>query len=298
MTGTVGVIGLGIMGSTFARHLLAAGVPVVGFDIDARQVARFEADGGQPTASPLMVAQAAPVVFTLLPSEAALESVMAGEDGLTSAGPQDLTLVECSTMSLKAKHWAAERLAAIGAGVLDCPISGTGVQAARKELSFYASGDEARFEAVRDTLALLGRDVFYLGAFGNGTKTKLISNLLVAIHNVAAAEALTLGRKAGLDPDTLLRTISAGAGSSRMLEVRGPMMIAGAYGGGDSSRLDVFRKDLSLIGAFCTELGSSAPVFDLCSQLYQTAIAQGMENLDPGAVCRVIERLSGFEEEA
>jgi len=295
MSGTVGIIGLGIMGSIFARHLLAAGVQVVGCDIDPARRVELAAAGGSVMGSPRDVAQAAPVVITLLPSELALDEVVAGAGGLAGAGA--FVLVECSTMSLQAKHQAAGRLAGTGADILDCPISGTGVQAARKELSFYASGRAEVFARVRDILALVGRDVFYLGEFGNGTKTKLISNLLVAIHNVAAAEAITLARRAGIDPEAMLRTVTAGAGSSRMLEVRGPMMIAGSYGTGESSRLDVFRKDLAVIGAFCTEVGSVAPVFGLCAQLYQSAIAQGWERLDPGAVCKVIEGMAGLAED-
>ena len=297
MAVTIGVIGLGIMGGTFARHLLEAGERVLGCDPDPAKMARFTAAGGIAAASPAEMAREARVILTLLPSEAALEAVVDGPDGLCAAGTQGFILVECGTLPLEAKTRAAERLAAIGAEMLDCPISGTGQQAANKDLSFYASGREDSVETVRPVLAKIGRDVFYLGAFGNGIKTKFIANLLVAIHNVAAAEALTLARKAGLDVEQVLATVAPGAGGSRMLQVRGPMMIAGSYGEGDSARLDVFRKDLRLISAFCAESGGVAPVFNLCSQLYHAAIAQGFEAQDPGAVCRVIEHMSGLDRE-
>lgn len=295
MAETVGLIGLGIMGKIFADHLLAAGFTVIGYDIDPERMERFSIQGGGRRNSPAEIANEASVILSVLPSDAALEDVIGGPNGLVDSQNRRFILVECSTLSLAAKHGAYSSITEIGCKMLDCTISGTGEQASRKDLSFYGSGDLETLNRVRPILEHLGRQVFFLGAFGNGTKMKLVANLLVAIHNVAAAEAIVLSRKAGLDLPTMFEAISAGAGSSRMFEIRGPMMINGGYGTGESSRLDVFKKDLKLIGAFCEEVGSAAPVYALCSQFYQSAILQGWEELDPGAVCKVFERLSGLD---
>ena len=144
---------------------------------------------------------------------------------------------------------------------------------------------------------VIGRASYYLGAFGAGSKMKFVANLLVAIHNVSAAEAFVMGMKGGLDPETMYRVIADGAGSSRMLEVRGPMMVAGNYEPA-TMKLGVFQKDIAMIREFAREMGSPTPLLDVSAGIYDQANARGWQDLDTGAVCAVLEQMAGLKRTA
>jgi putative dehydrogenase len=143
--------------------------------------------------------------------------------------------------------------------LLDCPLSGTGAQARAKDLVVYASGDRVACRRVAPIFSEFARAHYYVGPFGAGSRMKFVANLLVAIHNVAAAEALVLARKAGLDPALTLKVIADGAGSSRMLQVRGPMMLKSDYTK-PTMKLDVWQKDMGIIADFAVETGSATPL--------------------------------------
>ncbi|HXH24889.1 MAG TPA: NAD-binding protein [Vicinamibacterales bacterium] len=130
---------------------------------------------------------------------------------------------------------------------------------------------------------------YFVGPFGAASRMKFVANLLVAIHNVAAAEALVLARKAGLDPRLVLKAIRDGAGSSRMFELRGPMMAARRYRP-PAMKLDVWRKDMAIIEAFARELGAATPLFSACVPVYAAAVEMGFRQEDTAAVHAVLER--------
>src|SRR5206468_1551924 len=132
--------------------------------------------------------------------------------------------IELSTLPLDAKQAAHDRLQTAGVALLDCPLSGTGAQAVTRDLAAYASGDEAAYNACHDVFAAFCRVSHYLGAFGNGSRMKFVANLLVSVHNAAAAEAIVLGAKAGLEPARLLEVLSSGAGNPRIFDFGGPVM--------------------------------------------------------------------------
>src|SRR2546429_6601175 len=205
MKRAVGVIGLGIMGSAMAANLARAGFVVYGYDIVASRRA------GKRCRSAGEVASKAPIVITSLPSAEALHEVAKQLKGAI--------VVETSTLPIDDKLKARE---VVGKTLLDCPLSGTGAQARTKDLVVYASGDQKVFKSARQVLDGFSRAHYYLGEFGNGSKMKFVANLLVAIHNVSAAEAFVLGMKAGLDARTIYRVAGDGAGTSRMFQVRGP----------------------------------------------------------------------------
>src|SRR6266704_5166089 len=195
--GAVGVIGLGIMGGAIARNLVAAGWRVVGYDIDTVRQAEASAAGIEVEASAAAVAAKAPTIITSLPSPQALDATV---QAIAAAQLSRRVVVEVSTFSLDDKTKAGEVLRPAGHGMLDCPLRGTGSQAKVKDLVVSASGDSARIEALKPLFADFARQAHDVGAFGNGTRMKFVANLLVAIHNVASAEAMVLGMKAGLDP--------------------------------------------------------------------------------------------------
>lgn len=290
MTSTVGFVGLGVMGSAMTGHLLQDGWRVVGCDVDARRAAKHEERGGTLVASPADVAREVDVLVTSLPSAGALHSVLAA---LAAGARPGLVVVETSTLGLDTKLAARDTTAAYGAILLDCPMSGTGQQARDRDVIAYLSGDdEAAKAAALPVLQGFTRAQYDLGAFGNGTRMKLVANLLVAVHNAAAAEALLLAERAGLDLQQVLQAVGDGAGGSRMLSVRGPLMVAGRYDE-PTATVGVMQKDNALIAAFAAEVASPTPLFSATSVLYQDALAQGRLDQDTACVFGVLQGLAG-----
>lgn len=286
----VGVIGLGNMGAPMARHLIESGFAVHGYDVRPGALAGLEAIGGSTSASPSDLASAVDVVMTSLPSTSALESVVGGKDGLLTAPKAGLTVIETSTLSPDAKENVRRDLAQGGITMLDCPLSGTASQMENRDVAVYASGDPEIVRRHWAVLAGFSRAVYDVGAFGNGAKLKLIANHLVTVHNVAAAEALLLAERAGLDVALALRALTDGAGTSRMLEVRGPMIVAKDYSQANM-RLDLYMKDIDLIGGLGRDVNCPLPLFAACAQLYVAAMAQGRIADDAAAVAAVLETL-------
>jgi 3-hydroxyisobutyrate dehydrogenase-like beta-hydroxyacid dehydrogenase len=281
------VIGLGIMGSAMAGHLLRSGRRVIGYDpLDSRRVAHVEA-GGEAVSTARDV-NAGIVVCSLPSSDALLETASA----LAKARRPPRIVVETSTLPIAIKEKARRRLLTAGTILLDCPLSGTGAQARSKDLVVYASGDRAAWRRALPLVEAFSRAQYYLGAFGSASKLKFVANLLVAIHNVAAAEALVLAKRAGLDPAMVLKAVADGAGSSRVLQLRGPMMVAGDYSV-PTMKLGVWKKDMSIIGDFARRTGAPTPLFSASAAVYEAALEMGYQEEDTAAVCAVLEAMAG-----
>lgn len=285
----VGVIGLGIMGSSIARNLIDAGFRVTGFDLDAARCADAARDGATIAASAADVAASTEVLLSSLPSDAALDATVdavlaAADAGRISAG---LCWLELSTLSIDGKLRNQARLAAQGIELLDCPISGTGAQARTRDLVVYGSGSAAAWARCAEVVAGFARSAAHVGDFGNGMRLKLIANLLVAVHNVATAEALALAGRAGLDLGQACELLGAGAAGSRILQLRGPMMARGVFEPA-TMKLDLWDKDLRLIDAFARAEGARTPLFDATLPLYAAALAGGLAKQDTAAVYRVL----------
>jgi L-threonate 2-dehydrogenase len=288
-----GVVGLGIMGSAYAGHLVDAAFPTSGFDVAPEAMKRFEARGGRRAATPAAVARESDVVITALPSVAALDAAFFGHDGLAAGAHESLVIVEASTFPLDAKERARDLMAQRGVRVLDAPVSGTGSQARVKDIQFYASGERAAFDAAEDVLSSVARSVRYVGEFGTGSKLKYVANLLVTIHNLSTAEAIVFAQKAGLDPALMLEIVGDGAGGSRMLDVRGPMMVAGSYDQ-PTMKLDVYQKDIEIIADFAREIGAPTPLFSQSAVFYAAALAQGRGKQDTAAIASVLKTMAGL----
>lgn len=283
-----GIIGLGIMGGAMARNLLAAGWRVVGYDPDP---ARAAAAGVEPMASAADLARAVPIVMTSLPSPYALRATA---DAIAGSGAEKLVVVEASTMTLEDKLAFGERVREGGHVPLDCPISGTGAQAKTKDLVIYASGGGAEIERLRPFFAGFSRAVHDLGEYGNGSRMKYVANLLVAIHNVATAEAMVLGEKAGLDPKQIVELITSGAGNSRVFELRAPMMAANRYDDA-TMKVSIWQKDMAIISAFAAGLGVPTPLLSATVPIYNSAMATGHAEHDTAAVCAVLEQMAAIQ---
>ena len=286
---TVGVIGLGIMGSAMSASLLERGWIVLGHDLDDARRADFAAAGGRLASSGAAVAASAPIIITSLPSPAA---ALAVARDLAQSGAPPRIVIETSTLTLEDKEAFRAALAQGGHLALDCPLSGTGAQARLRDLVVYASGDSEAIAAARPVFDDFARRTEDLGAYGNGSKMKFIANLLVAIHNVAAAEAMALGVRAGLDPHRLVEVAGAGAGGSRMFQMRAPMMADGVYEPA-TMRVSTWRKDMAIIGAFARRMGAATPLFDATDPIYDAAYANGQGDQDTASVLTILERMAG-----
>jgi 3-hydroxyisobutyrate dehydrogenase-like beta-hydroxyacid dehydrogenase len=288
----VGIIGLGIMGGAFAKHLRAARIPVVGYDVAAARLAALRRLGGVAAASPAAVAAAARVLITSLPSVAAFEAALFGTDGIADGARRGSIVIEASTLPLEVKEGARKRFEKIGVILLDCPISGTGAQAAAKDIVIYASGERAACARCRPIFAGFARNSYYCGAFGTGSKLKYIANLLVTIHNLSTAEAFVLAERAGVDAGLMYRVIRDGAGTSRMFEVRGPLMIKRKYLPA-TMKVDVYQKDIAIIKAFAAALRCPTPLFTLSRRFYDAAMKRGYAKMDTAVVHAVLRRIAG-----
>lgn len=284
----IGMIGLGIMGSAMAGNLMRAGFRVVGYDVLARRRQDHRKAGGSIAASPRSLARQADVIVCSLPSSEALLKVAAD---IAGSPRRRRIVVETSTLPIPAKEEARRLLAASDTVLLDCPLSGTGPQARARNLVVYASGDRSSYRRVVPVLEAFARAHYFVGAFGTGSKMKFVANLLVAVHNVAAAEALVLAMKAGLDPSMVVKVIGDGAGSSRMFQVRGPMMAKGDYTEA-SMKLGVWQKDMTIIADFAREIGCPTPLFAASAPIYTAASAIGRPDHDTAAVCVVLEQMA------
>lgn len=284
--GTVGVIGLGIMGGAFARNLAAAGWRVIGYDISTAARRQAASHGVEIAGSIAEVASRVPTVLTSLPKPQALIDAAAE---IAKAKVKPKTIVEMSTFKISDKEKAARVLGKAGHTFLDTPVSGTGAQAANRDLVFYASGDSRAIKRLKPMFEDFGRHVYDVGEFGNGSKMKYVANLLVAIHNVASAEAMVLGMKAGLNPQLIFDLIQSGAGNSRVFELRAPMMVKGNYKDA-TMKISVWDKDMQVIGDYARKIRVPTPLFNATKPIYVKAEKSGFGAQDTAAVCAVLEK--------
>ncbi len=293
-----GIIGVGVMGAAIAKNLVEAGFDLIGYDIAPAARAHLEKLGGRPAPSNAAVLAEADVVITSLPSAKALANVIdelvAGAKNLSSAKPCPI-VAETSTFTLADKQAAFDKLKAAGITMMDCPLSGSANRAAIRDVLVYASGDKAAYDRALPVFEGFSRAPLYVGAFGNGSKLKYIANHLVAIHTVAAGEAFALARKAGLDPAMTYDAIIGGAGGSRAMEARQEMLVSNEYLPVRTASIELFGKDLEVIGAFADDVECPLPMFTATLPLYKAALAQGMGQQDMAAISALLQQMAGMK---
>ena len=268
----VGIIGLGLLGHAVASRLLAGGFEVIGYDVVGDRVADLARLGGRGAAS-AAEAGATDAVCVILPSLTSVEEVILGADGLVARGRPQQTIVQMSTISPALARRLHREVTARGLCFLDCPISGTSAMVAQGSGVVFVGGERAVFERWRAMLeAVLPRPV-YVGEAGQAMVLKLVANLLVALHSAAAAEALTMAKRGGLDMDLVLDVLRTGAAGSRMLDVRGPLIVKDEFPA--QMKLDLFMKDLHLIQEAAGEIGAVLPLTDVAERLYAAVHADG-----------------------
>jgi L-threonate 2-dehydrogenase len=286
MDKTVGIIGLGIMGGAIARNLVERGWRVIGFDTDAARCAELSTANVAIAADVGQVARDAPIIMTSLPTPAAVERV-AREIAGSKQSPR--IVVELSTLTIADKIRFETILKKAGHIALDCPLSGTGAQAKNRDLIVYASGDSNAIAQCMRLFADFARQSADLGKYGNGSRMKFVANHLVAIHNVATAEAMILADRAGLDPKMVVDMVGPGAGGSRMFQMRAPMMVAGTYQPA-TMKVSTWQKDMAVIAEFAEDVGCATPMFTLTQPVYAEAMVMGLGDQDTAAVFEVLKK--------
>jgi L-threonate 2-dehydrogenase len=286
MVKIVGVIGLGIMGGAISRNLIERGWHVIGFDIDPARRSELAEANVTIAADVAQITRDAPVIMTSLPTPAAVREVA---QAIANSGQSPRIVIELSTLSLADKLAFEVTLKAAGHIALDCPLSGTGAQAKARDLIVYASGDSKAIAACTDLFSDFAKQSADLGRYGNGSRMKFIANHLVAINNVAAAEAMILAERAGLDPQMVVDMVGPGAGGSRMFQMRAPMMVERVYEPA-TMKVSTWKKDMAIIAEFADDVGCTTPLFTLTQPVYSEAMAMGLGDQDTASVFEVLKK--------
>ena len=286
MDKTVGIVGLGIMGGAIARNLVDRGWRVIGFDTDAAKRAELRAAKVIIADSVEQLTRDAPVIMTSLPTPAAVESVA---KAIANSGQSPRIVIELSTLTIADKLRFEAILRQAGHIALDCPLSGTGAQAKKRDLVVYASGDSGAIASCGQLFADFAKQSADLGVFGNGSRMKFVANHLVAIHNVATAEAMILAERAGLDPKLVVEMVGPGAGGSRMFQMRAPMMVERTYEPA-TMKVSTWKKDMAIIAEFADDVGCETPLFTLTQPVYSEAMTMGLGDQDTAAVFEVLKK--------
>jgi putative dehydrogenase len=282
----VGIVGLGIMGGAIARNLIDRGWRVVGFDVDSARCAELAQANVVIASDVAQLTREAPVIMTSLPSPAAVEEVA---HAIADCGQLCRIVIELSTLSLVDKLRFEAILRKAGHIALDCPLSGTGAQAKVRDLVVYASGESEAIARCMGLFADFAKQSADLGRYGNGSRMKFVANHLVAINNVAAAEAMLLAERAGLDPKMVVDMVGPGAGGSRMFQMRAPMMVEGVYEPA-TMKVSTWKKDMAIIAEFADDVGCATPLFTLTQPVYAEAMAMGLGDQDTASVFEVLKK--------
>ncbi|WP_050455097.1 L-threonate dehydrogenase [Candidatus Burkholderia verschuerenii] len=283
----VGVIGLGAMGQGVAKNLLDAGFDVYGCDVRRESLATFAEHGGKPCETPAQLGAQCDVVITFVVNAAQTDAVLFGEHGAAQSMRAGSVVVASATVPPAYAIALGERLATSGIGLIDSPVSGGVVGATNGTLSLLASGPDSAFEACEDVLQAIASKVYRLGsAHGNGSKVKVINQLLVGVQIAAAAEAMALGLREGVDPAQLYEVITHSAGNSWAFTDRVPHIIDGNYSS-PTTALDIFVKDLGLVLDAARASKFPLPLASTAHQMFTTASAAGYGNEDDTAVIKI-----------
>ncbi|WP_354574023.1 NAD(P)-dependent oxidoreductase [Frigoribacterium sp. UYMn621] len=286
----VTVLGLGAMGLPMAARL-SSEFAVRGFDINEGRRDLAASAGVERFDSARSACSGSGIVLLAVRNEEQLVEVLFGAEGVAAVMTPGSVVILTSTVGTAAIPVTAERLAGMGIGFVDAPLSGGPVRAREGDLLILVGAEPAALERARAVLEALSSTLTIVGdAPGDGQAMKTVNQLLCGVHIAAAAEALALADRLGLDPGKALRALEAGAAGSFMLSNRGPRMLEAYDDGGAEvlSRLDIFVKDMGIVGNAVRAAGLPSPLAAAAEQLYLIAQAQGLGTADDSAVIRVL----------
>jgi len=289
----IGFIGLGIMGKPMARNLLKAGHAVTVYNRSRPAMEELHRAGAHLGPSPKDVAAAAEIVITMLPNSPDVEAVVLGPNGVLEGATPGTILADMSTISPLVSQKIYREAKQRGVRALDAPVSGGEKGAIEGILSVMVGGDKEVFDAVVPVFQAMGKTITYMGPAGAGGFTKLANQVIVAINLTAISEALTLGAKAGLDPERLIQALGGGMAGSRCLDMKGPQIIKGNFQPG--FKVDLHYKDLGLIMEAARALQVPLPTTAVVQELFSALRVKGRGGLDHSAVITLIEDLAGVQ---
>lgn len=291
MKDPIGFIGLGNMGMGMARNLLKAGFPVVAFDLRKEPLEEVRRLGGIAAGTPLEVAQKARVSILVVLNFGQVEDVVFGNLGMKEGLQKGDVIIICSTIAPSQIKSLGEKLEPIGVQILDAPISGGKEGAEAGTLSIMVGGEKKVFENKKDLFQAMGKNIYYLGNLGNGLAMKLVNNLLVAVNNLAVAEAVTFGKQAGLDPQMILEIIPKSAGDSWIFRHRAYRMVNRDFS--CRGELDILVKDMGYVLETAKSLKLPLVLSALSREIYQMASVLGHGQEDDSAVVKAVETMAG-----
>lgn len=287
----IGFIGLGIMGLPMSKNLLKAGHEVVAYDINKPRVDEAVAAGAIAANSISDVASQCKLIITMLPNSPHVREVICSPNGILASATEGTIIVDMSSIAPKASCEIAAACAKMGVKMIDAPVSGGEPKAIDGTLSIMVGGDIEVFEQVKDILLVMGASAEYCGDIGAGNMTKLANQIIVALNIAAVAEAFTLAKKSGVDPNVVLNAIKGGLAGSTVMNAKGPMMIAGNFDPG--FKIDLHIKDLNNVLETGHEVGSPLPLTAMVMEMMQTLHADGYGQDDHSALAKYYAKLSG-----
>jgi L-threonate 2-dehydrogenase len=289
----VGVIGVGVMGAAVVQRLLDSGFPVYVRDIRAEAERLASAAGASVCESPAALARACAVVISLVVDAAQTEAVVFGPQGAAETLSKDAVLIMSSTVPPSAAQSLGAKLAARGLSMLDAPVSGGPVKARSGQMSMMIGGADASYDRARQVLeAISGKRVRIGNRAGDGSKAKIVNNMLAGVNLAAACEAMAFGIKLGLDPSAIVDVVSASSGGSWIFSDRMPRVLGNDYT--PRAALDILKKDLTIIQQVAQELGFPAPMASAGQQVFVDASAMGLGSEDDAAVVKLYQALTGI----
>ncbi|HJO80816.1 MAG: 2-hydroxy-3-oxopropionate reductase [SAR202 cluster bacterium] len=290
-SGDIGLIGLGIMGKPMARNMMKAGYSVTVYDIVGAAVEEVVTDGAASASSAREVAEKAPVVITMVPDSADSEAAILGPNGVLEGASAGHVVVDMSSIAPGSSQKIAAACEAQGVAFLDAPVSGGEPGAVAGTLAIMVGGKKDVFDAQYALMESMGGSIVLCGDYGAGNTTKLANQIIVAANIEAVGEALTLTKKAGLDPQVVLEAIQGGLAGSTVLNAKGPMMIEGNFTPG--FRIRLHHKDLNNALITAQQLGVGLPVTGLVQQMIVSLMNDGKADEDHSAIANFIEEMSG-----
>lgn len=294
MSNTVGFIGLGLMGKPMARNLLKKGFSVIVHSRSRGPVEELKKEGASTAGSPAEIAREATHIITMLPDGPDVSLVLEGEAGVFGAMSKGTVIVDSSTIAPTIARRLAARARELGSSMLDAPVSGGEIGAIDGTLTFMVGGDAGALESVRAILSAMGKPdrIVHVGESGAGQICKACNQIVLGGTMAVVAEAITLSRKAGVDPMKVRAALMGGFAQSRVLEVHGERMITGNWKPGFKAKL--FKKDLGIAMRTLAENGVPAPTSAVVQQLVNAQIAAGEGEEDYSGIAKAIFRLANL----
>jgi 3-hydroxyisobutyrate dehydrogenase-like beta-hydroxyacid dehydrogenase len=286
----VGFVGLGMMGGPMAANILKAGHPLVAYDIDPAKNERFAALGAQIASGPADVAGRAHIVVSMVDTTAQAEEIIVGPGGFIDAARPGDVVVSMSTIDPLALKKMQKTLADKRIDIIDAPVSGMETGAKAGTLKAFVGGEISALEKARPVLKSMTSEILHFGAIGQGTMMKLVNNMLIQANRILVVEAMVLGAKAGLDPQTMFDVISKSTGNSVAFQATVPRLLSRDFEG---IRMDITFKDLELQTQVAKALQVPMFMATTAQQVYQMGRAAGLGSQDTCAIVKIYEQMTG-----